>query len=333
MERIEKARTEDSILQAKERRDYLLSQRVQTVEATIETKSKEASERVESYLLQKQQRACRKEQKERAEQRRELLWYERRAKLLKSLDGKLERATKRSNMITNEKAIKAGEELARAKEVARKVKAARVIQEIARDVYDFKKCENVDIELSQQEAAARLQTWVAWRAAVCKRRLVSALATSDSESINMVEEVLQLFRVSPPNESQSHHSLPFEGLTLQMRRPDIQQKAAAVINCLLPIIDTHFASSSPLSNNENDGEGRSLLTLLLIAAFPYDVLGDDFDGTDGDRCARGTKLLANAAAALLQSFSALTRTPTDDDLLKICELYIKVRWSMVPLFR
>ena len=323
MERIEKARTEGSILQAKERRDYKLSQRVQTVEATIETKTKEASERVESYLLHKQQRACRKEQKERAEQRRELLWYERRAKLLKSLDGKLERATRRSNRITNEKAIKAGEELARAKEVARKVKAARVIQEIARDVYDFKKCESVDIELSHHEAAARLQRWVAWRAAICKRRLINAFAANDSH--NVVEELLQLFRVS--DKEQSHHSLPFEALTLQMRRPDIQQTATSIIDCLLPIIDVHFASSSPSTNKGVDG--RSLLTLYLIAAYPIEVLGDGFDGADGadgDKCDRGTKRLANAAAALLQSFSLLS-SPTltvGEDLLKIGNLYIKV---------
>jgi len=297
MERIEKARTEDSILQAKERRDYQLSQRVQTVGAIIETKSKEASRRMESYLLQKQQRACRKEQKERAEQRRKLLWYERRAKLLKSLDGKLERAAQRSNEITNEKAIKAGEELARAKEVARKVKAARVIQEIARDVYDFKQCEVVEIELSQHEAAARLQKCVAWSAAVCKRRLVA-------NDVLDVDELLQLFRMPPKEKEQLDHCFSFEELTMQMRRPDIQQKATAIVDCLLPIIDIHFASSATSSSKGVDG--RSLLTLFLIAIHPFEVLGDDFDGEDGDRCARGTKQLANAAAALLQSFSGLS---------------------------
>ena len=327
MERIEKARTEDSILQAKERRDYQLSQRVQAVGAIIETKSKEASQRVESYLMQKQQRACRKEQKERAEQRRKLLWYERRAKLLKSLDGKLERATRRSYKITNEKAIKAGEELARAKEVARKVKAARVIQEVARDVYNFKKCESADIELSQHEAAARLQKWVAWRAAICKRRLVESFGASGAASTathNMVDDLLQLFHVPSNDEKQSNCRLSFEELTLQMRRPDIQQKATAIIDCLLPIIDIHFAPSSQSSSKCVDG--RSLLTLFLIAVHPFDVLGEDFDNVDGDRCARGTKQLANAAAALLQSLSVLY-SPTlvgDDDLVKTRKLYLKV---------
>jgi len=320
MERVEKARTEDSILQAKERRDYQLSQRVQSVEAIIETKSKEAQKRQEFHLLQKQQRACRKEQKERAERRRKLLWYERRAKLLKSLDGKLERAALRSNEITNEKAIKAGEELARAKEVARKVKAARVIQEIARDVYDFRKCEFVDIELSQHEAASRLQKWVAWRAAICKRRLVASFAESDADADaekpsstttrNMLEELLKLFRLPPKDKK--------------------QQKATAIVECLLPIIDIHFASSS--SNKNVDG--RSLLTLFLIAVHPMEVLGDYRDksvgsgvddGVDEDRCARGTKQLANAAAALLHSLSALkSPTPTTGDFRNICKFHIKV---------
>jgi hypothetical protein len=340
MERVEKARTEDSILQAKERRDYQLSQRVQSVEAIIETKSKEAQKRQEFHLLQKQQRACRKEQKERAERRRKLLWYERRAKLLKSLDGKLERAALRSNEITNEKAIKAGEELARAKEVARKVKAARVIQEIARDVYDFRKCEFVDIELSQHEAASRLQKWVAWRAAICKRRLVASFAESDADADaekpsstttrNMLEELLKLFRLPPKDKKQHSYSLSFEELAMQMRRPDIQQKATAIVECLLPIIDIHFASSS--SNKNVDG--RSLLTLFLIAVHPMEVLGDYRDksvgsgvddGVDEDRCARGTKQLANAAAALLHSLSALkSPTPTTGDFRNICKFHIKV---------
>lgn len=345
MERIEKARTKDSILQAKERRDYQLSQRVQTVEANIEAKSKEASQRVESYLLQKQQRSCRKEQKQRAEQRRKLLWYERRAKLLKSLDGKFERATRRSNKITNEKAIKAKEELARAKEVARKVRAARVIQEVVRDMYGFKKCESVDIELSQHEAAARLQKWVAWRTAICKRRLVESFGESDAASTatrTVVDDLLQIFHVpSSQDGKQSNRCLSFEELTLQMRRPDIQQKATAIIDCLLPIIDVHFApSKSSISSSSLSTSpallGRALLTLFLIAVHPFDVLGDDFESEDGDRCARGTKQLANSAAELLQSLSALY-SPTlvaADVLMKIRELYIKVsfQWPCVEKF-
>ena len=336
MERIEKARTEDSILQAKERRDYQLSQRVQAVGAILEIKSKEALRRVELNLLQKQQRACRQEQKERAERRRKLLWYERRAKLLKSLDGKLERAAKRSNEITNEKAIRAREELARAKEVARKVKSARVIQEIARDVYGFKKSASVNI--SQHEAAARLQKWLAWRASICKRRLVGSFAPSFAESdadaealssttiLNVLEELLKLFHLSPKDKKQHNHSLSFEELTMQMRRPNMQQKATAVVECLLPIIEIHFASSS--SSNMNV-DGRSLLTLFLIAVHPLEVLGEDYDkssvdgGVDG-RSARGTKQLANAAAALLQSLSALKSHTRVGDFTNIRYFHVKV---------
>ena len=306
MERIEKARTEDSILQAKERRDNQLSQRVQTVEAIIETKSKEALHRVERNLLQKQQRACRKEQNERAERRRKLLWYERRAKLLKSLDAKLERATRRSNEITNEKAIKASEELARAKEVARKVRAARVIQEVARDVYGFEKSENGDIELSQHAAALRLQRWKAWRAAICKRRLDSLLSGSDGKS-NALDELLKLFHLPEEDkkkqQQQQNAALSFGEITMQMRSPVIQQRATAVIDCLLPIIEIHFASSS-----KNKMDGRSLLTFFLIALHPLEVFGDDYKDDDGnEKCACGTKLLAGAATALLKLMATLPR--------------------------
>jgi len=323
MERIEKARTEDSILQAKERRDNQLSQRVQTVEAIIETKSKEALHRVERNLLQKQQRACRKEQNERAERRRKLLWYERRAKLLKSLDAKLERATRRSNEITNEKAIKASEELARAKEVARKVRAARVIQEVARDVYGFEKSENGDIELSQHAAAWRLQRWKAWRAAVCKRRLDSLLSESDGKS-NALDELLKLFHL--PEEDKKHQqntALSFGEIAMQMRSPIIQQRATAVIDCLLPIIDIHFASSS-----KNKMDGRSLLTFFLIAVHPVEVFGDDYKADDGTeaKCACGTKLLAGAATALLKLMASLPRK-TDFALLE--SLLMKVSCSLV----
>ena len=330
MERVEKARKKHSILQAKKRRDDQLSQRVQTVEANIESKSKEASRRVESYLLQKQHRACRKEQKERAEQRRKLLWYERRAKLLNSLDGKLERAVQRSNEFTNEKAIRAREELARAKDVAKKVKAARIIQRFARDVYDFKKCESNESELSQHEAAARLQKWGAWRAAISNRRLANRPS-------NILDELLYLFL--PPSADGKKRSdviLTFEALTMQMRRPDIKQEAASIIECLLPMVDIHFASS--LSSNKCV-DGRSLLTLFLIAAYPADVLGDDYDDAidevgdiDTNRCARGTKQLANAAGALLKSLSLINHSSklTTGDLESIGSLYNKV--SFVCIF-
>ncbi len=331
MERIEKARTEDSILQAKERRDNQLSQRVQTVEAIIETKSKEAAHRVERNLLQKQQRACRKEQNERAERRRKLLWYERRAKLLKSLDAKLERATRRSNEITNEKANKASEELARAKEVARKVRAARVIQEVARDVYGFEKSENGEIELSQHAAALRLQRWKAWRTAICKRRLDSLLSESDGKS-NALDELLKLFHLPEEDKQQQQQqqqqqqniALSFGEITMQMRSPVIQQRATAIIDCLLPIIDIHFASSS-----KNKLDGRSLLTFFLIAVHPLEVFGDDYkadDGTD-EKCACGTKLLAGAATALLKLMVATLPRKTDFAMLE--KLMMKVRCSLV----
>jgi hypothetical protein len=332
MERIEKARTEDSILQAKERRDNQLSQRVQTVEAIIETKSKEALHRVERNLLQKQQRACRKEQNERAERRRKLLWYERRAKLLKSLDAKLERATRRSNEITNEKAIKASEELARAKEVARKVRAARVIQEVARDVYGFEKSENGDIELSQHAAALRLQRWKAWRAAICKRRLDSLLSESDDTS-NALDELLKLFHLPEEDKQQQQQNtaLSFGEITMQMRSPVIQQRATAIIDCLLPIIDIHFASSS-----KNKMDGRSLLTFFLIAVHPLEVFGDDYkadDGTD-EKCACGTKLLAGAATRLLKLMATLPRKTDfamlESLLMKVsCSLFVTVGTSCV----
>jgi hypothetical protein len=323
MERIEKARTEDSILQAKERRDNQLSQRVQTVEAIIETKSKEALHRVERNLLQKQQRACRKEQNERAERRRKLLWYERRAKLLKSLDAKLERATRRSNEITNEKAIKASEELARAKEVARKVRAARVIQEVARDVYGFEKSENGDIELSQHAAALRLQRWKAWRAAICKRRLDSLLSESDDTS-NALDELLKLFHLPEEDKKQQQNTaLSFGEITMQMRSPVIQQRATAIIDCLLPIIDIHFASSS-----KNKMDGRSLLTFFLIAVHPLEVFGDDYKADDGTeaKCACGTKLLAGAATALLKLMATL---PRKTDFAMLESLLMKVSCSLV----
>lgn len=324
MERIEKARTEDSILQAKERRDNQLSQRVQTVEAIIETKSKEALHRVERNLLQKQQRACRKEQNERAERRRKLLWFERRAKLLKSLDSKLERATRRSNEITNEKAIKASEELARAKEVARKVRAARVIQEVARDVYGFAKSKNGDIELSQHAAALRLQRWKAWRTAICKRRLDSLLSESDGKS-NALDELLKLFHLPEEDKQQQQQNiaLSFGEITMQMRSPVIQQRATAIIDCLLPIIDIHFASSS-----KNKLDGRSLLTFFFIAVHPLEVFGDDYkadDGTD-EKCACGTKLLTGAATALLKLMATL---PRKTDFAMLESLLLKVRCSLV----
>ena len=268
---IEKARLElaKSPL-AKERRDKQVAQRVKSVEATIESKNSLAKRRVQQHLYDKQQRASNVERKDRAERRRKLISYEKRAKLLASLNTKLERAALKSNKINEEKATKAAEDVDKAKAVARRVKAARTIQSLVRSAYDIKRSQdntNSDAALSQHGAAERLQRWFDLRVHVSKRRLFGTQNGDEEDTADAMKalEILKLFS----------QGVEFEQISQIMIQPQTLKMAMVIVDCLRPINEVSFRSST--NNKSATMNGRTLLSLLLIAVHPREVLGDDFD--------------------------------------------------------
>lgn len=345
---IEKARSELAKSPvAKERRDQQLALRVEELEASLESRTQMAQRRLERHLLEKQQRASCKERKERAERRRTLISYEKRARLLAGLDARLERAALSSQRFVEEKAIRSGGEVVKAKEVARRVRAARAIQGVVREAYGLERPDrHGKPTLGQHEAAERLQRWSSWRMRVCWRRLMAHDDADDEQdneerdniaervpkAMEALEKLLKLFPVAPEQRQQRRPSTspPFEELGRRMMQPETLEAAARVVDCLRPINEVSFGHSggdgSAALDQSRAGsglpgmDGRTLLSLLLIAVHPHEVLGEDFDemaGSEGakdDRSGRGSRLLALTCKTLLSSLRdllVLTKDPAE----------------------
>ncbi|KAL7539911.1 hypothetical protein ACHAXR_009701 [Thalassiosira sp. AJA248-18] len=336
LEKVERARTELAKSPiAKERRDQQLTLRVESLEATLESKTAMAEQRLERHLLEKQQRACCKERKERAERRRKLISYEKRAKLLAALDAKLERAALKNHKLNEEKSIRARDDIAKAKIVSRKVKAARVIQAMVREAYGIESpTDGSSLDLSHHAAAERLQRWFQWRAHVCKRRLFVSEESDGTapKATTALEQLLEMFPLSPQRNQLRRPSSapPFELLSHKMMQPETLKMAIFLVDCLRPINEVSFGSSDgsadaagPVGKSSPKIDGRTLLSLSLIAVHPREVLGDDCDqdastgGSNNDsRSSRGSRLLISTSRALLQSLNELlawTKTEQDPD--------------------
>ncbi|KAL7554655.1 hypothetical protein ACHAWF_018155 [Thalassiosira exigua] len=325
--KVEKARSElAKSPQVKERRDQALATRREGLEADLAARAEHARARSQRHLAEKQRRASRQERRGRAERRRALDVYERRARLLGALDARLEGAAVRSREIVEEKAAKAGEDVDKAKEVARRVRAARAIQRAARDAYGL---EGPDVvgegsAPSQREAARRLRRWLPWRARACARRLrASEGGDGDSggdgepaRAIDALERLLGLFPLASAGGRRRPSSPPtFDELGRRMMRPDTLKMASAVVWALRPINEASFASDEgPCPKMD----GRTLLSLLLIAVHPREVLGEDCDipssgsGEDAkddkakhDKSGAGSRLLAVKSRALVEALNDL----------------------------
>lgn len=343
---------------AKERRDQQLALRLEELETTLENKNLSAQRRLERHLFEKQQRASCHERKERAKRRRTLISYEKRAKLLAALDAKLERAALKSREFVEEKAIRAAEDIRNAKEVSRRVRAARVIQGAVRDAYGLDYPDNRGhSSLGQHDAAERLQRSFWWRARICKRRFSGrcegdgndesdASISKAGAAIEALEKLLNMFPAEVPlpggekqqqnhRPSKGHPSPPlFEELGQQMMKPDTLKMALLIVECLRPINELSFGSSSSDGGHGSAAsgpssakfspkiDGRTLLSLSLIAVYPREVLGDDFDkptsssgDVKDDRSSRGSKRLALTCRSLLSSMKHLLvviKTETSD---------------------
>ncbi|KAL3811621.1 hypothetical protein ACHAXA_006693 [Cyclostephanos tholiformis] len=277
---------------AKDRRDQQMTLRVQSVEAMLESKTALAQSRLERHLFEKQRRACCKERVERADRRRILISYEKRAKLLATLDAKHERAALISHRFNEDKASKAGEDIIRAKMVARRVRACRKIQGLVREAYGLE-VPNRAHGLSQYVAAQRIIKFV--RAHACKKRLLA------KNTIYALGKLLELFPLATQRKGHPLHLPPFEHLTQVMMQPETLKLATLIVDCFHPF---NFGVTAEDRKCSRMMDGRTLLALFLIAVHPHEVLGSDFDVKD-DRVSRGSRLLSSSCRKMLLEFQTL----------------------------
>lgn len=314
-QRVERARSELAKSPiAKKRREQQLLLRIERAEATLHSRTARAQELFELHVLEKQQRACWMERKERAELRRGLISYEKRARLLETLDAKLEGAAIRNHRYKEEKTIRAVEEIAKAKEVARRVKAVRDIQCFVRKTYNMKRLHHHGSNLDQHDAALRLQKWMQWKLHVCKSRMFGA-ASGDTtthpatETFKALETIVSMFPLMPDTKEQlrrrSPKPPPFETITQMMMKPESLKMAASIVECIRSI-----TGESAIS------DGRTLLAICLIAIHPREVLGDEPMHTvasNVDENTKGSHLLVLSSRSLLGALHQLGEAASDGD--------------------
>ena len=313
-QRVERARSELAKSPiAKKRREQQLLLRVERAEATLQSRTARAQELFELHMLEKQQRACWRERKERAELRRGLISYEKRARLLESLDAKLEGAAIRNHRYKEEKTIKAGEDIVKAKEVARRVKAVREIQYFVRKAYNMKRLYHRGSNLDQHDAAQRLQKWMHWKLHVCKSRMFGAASGDtathpDTVVFKALETIVSMFPLVPDRKELRRRSPkppPFETITQMMMKPESLKMAASIVECIRSI-----TGESAIS------DGRTLLAICLIAIHPREVLGDEpmhTDESNADESTRASHLLVLSSRSLLGALHQLVQAASDSD--------------------
>ena len=278
-----KADTSSSIQAAKERRLVHHRVRTQHLLSASQQRASLARRLQSSALAEKQARALAKDKKERAAARRTLLQYEKRAALLAALDAN-SRAVERCHRQKCYIRRLAKCEIEKSKERARRVKSARAIQRFIRRRYGWERrlVPSGDyVVLSERDAASRLQGWMVWKSHVSYGRFMTVCNNEESVRWDALDELMAIF-------PSSQDTIPsFEQIRMQMMNPGIVKVVSVVLKCLKPVTDVSFGNNNNAIGWENaDGksmDGRSLLSLLLIALHPADVLGEDYNqSTNGE---------------------------------------------------
>ena len=277
---------------------------------------------------------------QRAHQKRSHLQYLRHLHLLQCLHA-TQQAIDRSYRTKQQIRYQASLEILRCKERARRVRACRLLQRfIRKKLFGWEPRKDngteycCECKLSQHGAVERLQFWNVWREIVCRGRLMRNNDGSSLDGLSCLKSLLEIFvRLEEDNarsEDDSHHvetssddnrvnkvQPSFEEIRTQMMKMETLKAAETVLDCLRPVTEVSFgrnnyATTSTTSTDDSEDssssiDGRTLLSLLLIAVCPTDVLGEEYNhpSEDGEEtvdhsktCAR---LLVKAANGLLDS--------------------------------
>ncbi|KAL7513683.1 hypothetical protein ACHAXN_011016 [Cyclotella atomus] len=250
---VHKACTVDMIEAAKLRREELDAQHTESL-LKQQMQKNEAHEKLMQQLGEKQRRATVAERKERADRKRTLIQYERRALLLQSLDANykaLERSRENKEYIQ----LQAREEILKCKERGRRVRNCRVIQRFVRGKLGWK-YRVEEVKLSEHRAVERLQGWMDWRASVSVTRF---------EHEGKAEALSRLLRIFDEQST-------FDEIRMQMMNPETMATVNVVLDCLNPVTDASFGDCG----SGRTVDSRAFLSILLIARCPGDVLGEDY---------------------------------------------------------
>ncbi len=257
---------------------------------SLDNRVNSALTRAEENLKKKQVKARKEARIAKVQKKRALIEFERRSALLESLGHKAERAARNLQLRLEDLQGKARVEIKHAQIIAKRVRAARIIQKLVRAKFGFE----VSAGPSQRtlnEAAVKLQTSMAWRSKVTVSRLLKNHKTETFKSL--VATIMDRSAV-----------LTFEQITFLITNAE----NIAIVNSFLDA----FALVLPRAPNNDLISARTLLSVFLVSTQPAEVLGEK---RGKDKC---SNLLEKAAAKLvtiLHEFSKVDLSQNCDGMM------------------
>ena len=287
--------------------------------ASMEHKLNGAIHRAEQISSQKQHKARfdHENRAERARKKRELAEFERRSALLASVDRRSNLAERYVQRRLLSRQFRARGEIVKAQEVARRVRSVRVLQRAIRRMLGSESDSDSESEsesdtivtststsidntqLSQNDAAARLQLCRAWRVKmVCHRLSSPSLSLSasasdksqDADAITPLASLQMLLSQMGLGNSKSTTPKSFEDLTATMTETTVLTAAQELLYSFDPLLSSSSSSSSSSSLSSSSSSrtssvvsDRTLLSAFLVSEQPFNVLGSK---RGDDKCSR-----------------------------------------------
>ena len=245
---------------------------------SIENRVNGALTRAEQNLKKRQGRERKAKRVERVKNKRALIEFDRRSVLLQSLGHRSERAARNLQLRLEDLQGKARDEINHAHIVAKRVKAARVIQKSVRAKFGLKKSCGPS-QATINAAAVKLQNSAAWRSKVVASRLGNN------------EKKMESFKcfISAMMDGSSGHS--FEETTALITNVD----NILTVKPFLDAIDPALPNSSRISIS-----AQTLLSAFLVSIQPDEVLAEK---RGKDKC---SVLLEKAAKKFVNSLIGLS---------------------------
>uniref|UniRef100_A0A7S4NFU3 Uncharacterized protein n=2 Tax=Odontella aurita TaxID=265563 RepID=A0A7S4NFU3_9STRA len=311
--KINKARLETNVrvAEVRERRARLLEDEKVAIIAVSETRERDAIRRAEQTLQSraKKARSDAEERAERVRDRRALLECERRAALLASLDYRYRRASRNLRRSLDGRRERASFDVRHAAEVSTRVKAVRAIQRAARESFDFPSPfssveSRSEPEISQKEAAKRLQGWYCWRIHVSAARFRAAeVNIKDNAPTSSLKTLLNMVE---PGEGESKQA-SFERIRLIMSNQETLRAAKAFLHFIRPLVQ--------LQEHARELNDRILLSAFLITEHPDEVLGGDQENDNrAIMLFKSSKKLVTAIRSLSDGLGQRDDTPMFDKI-------------------
>jgi len=299
----EKYRTKNNtVKQINERHSINMTVRRKHALHSLDHRLNSALSRAEESIKSRQKRASRRLSKlQKAQNKRALLEFERRSALLASVGHRAERAARNHQLRIEDLQGKARGEIQHVQDVAKRVRAVRVLQKMVRSRLGLETelGDSAECMLSMTAAAQRFQNCVAWRTKVVDGRLVNFL-----EPLKNLVATMGFHPESLTDGPTSTASPSFEQLTAAITNPASIALAKNILSSFEPLLRTRATSAPNLTTTKCRRESmcmsaRTLLSVFLVAAQPEEVLGEKHGK---DKC---SNLLEGAAAKLVKSLLEL----------------------------